>query len=130
MTLPESASAVAAALLSLAVVAIIGAALTGLVAGSALSVLLIVGPALDLRDYFPNASPDLYNLISGAEFFELEDTEEDLKARHLGRTVDVEGHALRFDEETLLRAAARTRTPRRASTQNSCPHSRRPSARL
>jgi branched-chain amino acid transport system permease protein len=56
--------------------AIIGAALTGLVAGSALSVLLIVGPALDLRDYFPNASPDLYNLISGAEFFELENARD------------------------------------------------------
>ena len=56
--------------------AIIGAALTGLIAGASLSILLIVGPALDLRDYFPNASPDLYNLISGAEFFGLENTRE------------------------------------------------------
>lgn len=56
--------------------AIIGAAVTGLMAGGALSILLIVGPMLDLRDYLPNASPDLYNLISGAEFFNLEDTRE------------------------------------------------------
>ena len=56
--------------------AIVGAAVTGLVAGASLSILLIVGPALDLRDYFPNASPDLYNLISGAEFFGLENTRE------------------------------------------------------
>ena len=56
--------------------AIVGAAITGLIAGAALSLLLIVGPALDLRDYFPNASPDLYNLISGAEFFNLENTRE------------------------------------------------------
>lgn len=52
--------------------AIIGAALTGLMSGAALSFLLIVGPQLDLRDFFPNAGPDLYNLISGSEFFELE----------------------------------------------------------
>jgi len=56
--------------------AIIGAAVTGLITGAALSALLIVGPALDLRDFFPNASPDLYNLLSGAEFFELENTRE------------------------------------------------------
>ena len=56
--------------------AIIGAAVTGLITGASLSILLIVGPALDLRDYFPNASPDLYNLISGAELFGLENTRE------------------------------------------------------
>ncbi len=54
--------------------AIIGAALTGLMSGAVLSILMIVGPMLDLRDYFPNASPDLYNLISGAELFGLEET--------------------------------------------------------
>ncbi len=54
--------------------AIVGSAVAGLMAGAALSILLIVGPMLDLRDYFPNASPDLYNLISGADFFQLENT--------------------------------------------------------
>jgi branched-chain amino acid transport system permease protein len=54
--------------------AIVGAALTSLMAGAALSLLLIVGPMLGLRDFFPNASPDLYNLISGAEFLDLENT--------------------------------------------------------
>jgi hypothetical protein len=38
---------------------------------------------------------------------ELEDTEDGLRARHLGRDVVVEGHGLRFDEATLLRAAAK-----------------------
>ncbi len=56
--------------------AIIGAAVVGLVAGGSLSILLIVGPQLGLRDFFPNAGPDLYNLISGAEFFELENARE------------------------------------------------------
>jgi branched-chain amino acid transport system permease protein len=56
--------------------AIVGAAVAGLMAGAALSILIIVGPMLDWRDFFPNASPDLYNLISGAEFFELENTRE------------------------------------------------------
>ncbi|MEX1296901.1 MAG: branched-chain amino acid ABC transporter permease [Candidatus Limnocylindrales bacterium] len=56
--------------------AIIGAALSGLMSGAALSILLIIGPQLDLRDFFPNAGPDLYALISGAEFFELENTRE------------------------------------------------------
>jgi len=56
--------------------AIIGGAVTGLMAGAALSLLLIIGPMLDLRDYLPNASPDLYNLISGAELLELENTRE------------------------------------------------------
>jgi len=56
--------------------AIIGATLSGLMAGGVLSLLLILGPMLDLRDYFPNAGPDLYNLISGAEYFGLENTRE------------------------------------------------------
>jgi branched-chain amino acid transport system permease protein len=56
--------------------AIVGAAVTGLMSGAALSILLIVGPRLDLRDFFPNAGPDLYNLISGAEFFDLENTRD------------------------------------------------------
>jgi hypothetical protein len=38
---------------------------------------------------------------------ELEDTEDGLRTRHLERTVVVEGHELRFDEVTLLRAAAK-----------------------
>ena len=37
--------------------AIIGAAVTGLMAGGALSILLIIGPALGLRGYLPNAWP-------------------------------------------------------------------------
>ncbi len=56
--------------------AIVGAALTGLMAGAALSLLLVVGPMLSLRDFFPNASPDLYNLISGTDYFQLENTRE------------------------------------------------------
>ena len=38
---------------------------------------------------------------------ELEDSEDGLKTRHLDREVVVEGHELRFDESTLLRAAAK-----------------------
>ena len=37
----------------------------------------------------------------------LEDVESDLRGRYLDRTVVVEGHELRFDEATLLRAAAK-----------------------
>lgn len=54
--------------------AIVGAAVAGLMTGAALSILIIVGPMLDLRDYFPNASPDLYNLIAGVELLGVEDT--------------------------------------------------------
>ncbi len=55
---------------------IIGAAVAGLMAGAALSLLLIVGPAVELRDYLPNASPDLYDLISGADLLDVENTRD------------------------------------------------------
>jgi branched-chain amino acid transport system permease protein len=42
----------------------IGAAVTGVMAGAALSLLVLVGPALDLREYLPEASPNLYALLS------------------------------------------------------------------
>ena len=56
--------------------AIIGAAVTGLMAGGALSILLIIGPALGLRGYLPNAGPDLYNLISGADLLGVENARD------------------------------------------------------
>ncbi|MGD8894532.1 MAG: tagaturonate epimerase family protein [Acidobacteriota bacterium] len=49
----------------------------------------------------------LRTMVAALPWPELEDTEGDLKARHLGRTVVVEGQQLRFDEVTLLRAAAK-----------------------
>ena len=52
--------------------AVIGSALAGLMAGAALSLLIILGPIVELRDYLPNASPDLYDLISGAEMLGVE----------------------------------------------------------
>jgi len=45
--------------------------------------------------------------VTALPWSELEDTENDLRSRHLGQTVVVEGHELRFDEATLLRAAAK-----------------------
>jgi branched-chain amino acid transport system permease protein len=46
---------------------IIGSAIAGFMAGAALSLLLLIGPAIGLREYLPNASPQLYDLISGSE---------------------------------------------------------------
>ena len=63
--------------------AIVGAALTGLMAGAALSILLVVGPMLDLRDFFPNASPDLYNLISGDRYLRSREHTGDVAGRDL-----------------------------------------------
>ena len=56
--------------------AIVGAAITGLMSGAALSILLLIGPILGLRDYLPNAAPDLYDLVSGAEILGVEGTRE------------------------------------------------------
>jgi branched-chain amino acid transport system permease protein len=58
--------------------AVIGAAITGLMAGAALSLLILLGPrdALDLRQYFPNASPALYDVLSGGEYLDLESSAE------------------------------------------------------
>ncbi len=56
--------------------AIVGAAVSGLMAGAVLSLLLIIGPALGLRDYLPNAGPDLYNLISGADLLGVENARD------------------------------------------------------
>ena len=56
--------------------AIIGSAIAGLMAGGALSLLIIVGPTIDLRNYLPNASPDLYNLISGANMLGIENASD------------------------------------------------------
>ena len=56
--------------------AIVGSALVGLMAGAALSLLIILGPMVDLRAYLPNASPDLYELISGAELLGVEDARD------------------------------------------------------
>ncbi|MGD8684018.1 MAG: branched-chain amino acid ABC transporter permease [Chloroflexota bacterium] len=55
---------------------IIGAAAVGLMSGAALSLLVLLGPVLALGDYLPNASRDLYDLISGAEILGLESTRE------------------------------------------------------
>jgi branched-chain amino acid transport system permease protein len=44
--------------------AVLGAALAGFLAGAALSLLIVIGPAIDLRDYLPNASNDLYDLLT------------------------------------------------------------------
>jgi hypothetical protein len=45
--------------------------------------------------------------VSALPWADLEDDEASLRARYRGRTVVVEDHRLRFDEETLLRAAAK-----------------------
>ena len=54
--------------------AIIGAALTGLITGAGLSLLIVLGQrdVLNLRDYFPNASPALFNVLSGSQYLDLE----------------------------------------------------------
>jgi hypothetical protein len=55
-----------------------------------------------------SAAPEaLRAAVVGLPWSQLEDTEDGLRARHLGRDVVVEGHELRFDEPTLLRAAAK-----------------------
>ncbi len=56
--------------------AIIGAAIAGFMTGAALALLILVGPLLDLREYLPNASPDLYGLLSGADLLGVENTRE------------------------------------------------------
>ena len=56
--------------------AIVGSAIAGLMSGAALSLLIILGPIVGLRDYLPNASPDLYNLISGADILGVENASE------------------------------------------------------
>jgi hypothetical protein len=61
-----------------------------------------VDPTADSAD-----AEALRAIVAALPWPELEDTEGDLKARHLGRTVVVEGLQLRFDEVTLLRAAAK-----------------------
>jgi hypothetical protein len=55
-----------------------------------------------------SAGPEaLRAAVAALPWADLEDTDADLRARHLGRSVVVEGHELHFDEETLLRAAAK-----------------------
>jgi branched-chain amino acid transport system permease protein len=57
--------------------ALIGAAIAGLMSGIPLSLLILFGQRdmLNLREWFPNASPKLYELISGAEYLNLESPE-------------------------------------------------------
>jgi len=55
---------------------IIGSAIAGLMSGAVLSLLILIGPALDLGEYLPNASRDLYDLISGAEILGVKNTAE------------------------------------------------------
>lgn len=45
--------------------------------------------------------------VAALPWSDLEDTEEDLRGRYLGRKVVVEDHELRLDETALLRAAAK-----------------------
>ena len=51
---------------------ILGSAIAGFMAGAALSLLILIGPAMGLREFLPNASPQLYDLISGAEILGIE----------------------------------------------------------
>jgi len=51
---------------------ILGSAVAGLMTGAALSLLILIGPVMDLREYLPNASPQLYDLISGVELLGIE----------------------------------------------------------
>lgn len=44
--------------------AVLGAGIAGVMTGGALSLLVLIGPAIDLRDYLPNASPALYDLLT------------------------------------------------------------------
>ncbi|MCG6927698.1 MAG: tagaturonate epimerase family protein [Acidobacteria bacterium] len=50
---------------------------------------------------------ELRSAVAALPWTELEDTEADLRARYLGRTVVVEDHTLELDEATVLRAAAK-----------------------
>jgi len=43
---------------------IVAGALAGAIAGGALSLLVLIGPAIDLREIFVNASPELYNVLT------------------------------------------------------------------
>ncbi len=58
--------------------AVIGSAITGFMSGAALSLLILLGQpeVLNLREWFPNASPALYRLLSGAEYLGLESPEQ------------------------------------------------------
>jgi len=53
--------------------AILGSAIAGLIAGAVLSLLILVGPVVDLREFLPNASPKLYDLIAGIDILGIED---------------------------------------------------------
>lgn len=55
---------------------ILGAGIAGLMAGTALSLLVLVGPTIDLREYLPNVDPDLYSLISGVDILGVENARE------------------------------------------------------
>ena len=57
--------------------ALIGAAIAGFMSGASLSLLILLGQrdVLNLREWFPNASPQLYRLLSGAEYLNLESPE-------------------------------------------------------
>ncbi len=50
---------------------------------------------------------ELSAAVAALPWTALEDTEADLRARYLGRTVVVEDHTLELDEATVLRAAAK-----------------------
>jgi hypothetical protein len=50
---------------------------------------------------------ELCAAVSALPWADLEDTEADLRARYLGRTVGVEDHTFELDEATVLRAAAK-----------------------
>ncbi len=53
---------------------IVGSAVAGLMSGAALSLLILLGPVLDIGQYLPNASRDLYDLLSGADILGVEET--------------------------------------------------------
>ena len=56
-----------------AINAILGSAIAGFMAGAALSLLILIGPVIDLRDFLPNASPQLYDLMAGIDILGIED---------------------------------------------------------
>ncbi|MFH0871471.1 MAG: tagaturonate epimerase family protein [bacterium] len=67
---------------------------------------------IDPGEHVDNAAdtatvPDLRAALEKLPWMELEYRQESLRSRYLNQSFDVEGHKITFDEETILRAAAK-----------------------
>jgi hypothetical protein len=67
-----------------------------------------IDPGAHVDERVESASPaDLRAAVTELPWTALEDDEAAMRARYLGRTFDVEGHGIRFDEGVLLTAAVK-----------------------